>query len=340
MKAALLFVALLVPFAGQAAEPILDRAAIPLVKDAGRASYDAFLLTNLPRAFAVGSHGGYGWQSGGSIETDREKALASCAAKDGATCEIYAEDLQVVWRGRAPVPLPAVPGPLVQTRDFGLNPDERYIWHGPATARGIYVWGHGVKSGFDFRGLQPQAHVRAFNNAGFDIVRFDRQPFADHYADDAAAFLRDGLAKLRAQGWRMIVVGGQSRGAWNSLQMLGTKGLADAVIAVSPARFSGGYARQAADLHGILRGADDPKVRVAVAQFTGDIYVQDPDGRAADLRDTLRGRVGALLVIDRPPELSGHGGGESIAFARRFGHCLLRFVTTPTPPAACDAEGP
>jgi hypothetical protein len=135
----------------------------------------------------------------------------------------------------------------------------------------------------------------------------------------------------------MIVVGGQSRGAWNSLQMLGTKGLADAVIAVSPASFSGAYARQASDLHGILRAADDPKVRVAVAQFTGDIYVQDLDERVADLRDTLRGRVGALLVIDRPAGLSGHGGGESAAFSRRFGPCLLRFVTAPSPPAACDA---
>lgn len=329
---------LLAPAAARAAAPglpVLDVAAVPYVQEVGRASYQAFLLMNEPRAFAVGPHGGYGWQTGGTIETARAKALESCARKDDTACEIYAEDLQVVWHGRAPVALAVPPSPLVQTRDFALVPDARFIWHGPQAARGVFVWGHGVKSGFDYRGLQPQSHVRAFNNAGFDIVRFDRAPFADQYADDAADFLRGGLARLRRDGWRMVVVGGQSRGAWNSLQMLDTAGLADAVVAISPASFNGTHARQAADLHRILAAATGPSVRVVVVQFEGDVYVQDFAERAADLNGTLRGRVGSVLVIDRPPGLTGHGAGESGAFARGYGPCILRFVTAPVPPADC-----
>jgi hypothetical protein len=45
--------------------------------------------------------------------------------------------------------------------------------------------------------------------------------------------------------------------------------------------------------------------------------------------------VAALLVIDRPDGFKGHGGGNTAAFAERFGACLLRFATAPSPPAGC-----
>ena len=179
--------------------------------------------------------------------------------------------------------------------------------------------------------------VRAFNNAGFDIVRFDRAPSTD-YADDAAGWLRKGLASLRAQGWRMVVVGGQSRGAWNSLQVLDTPGLADAVVAISPARFNS-QTTQEADLSGILHAARSPTARVAIAQFKGDIFVRDMPGRIDMLHGLIPPRVAATLVIDQPEGITGHGGGGSFDFAHRFGRCLLRFVTEPVPPRSCDAPG-
>jgi hypothetical protein len=37
-------------------------------------------------------------------------------------------------------------------------------------------------------------------------------------------------------------------------------------------------------------------------------------------------RVGALLLLDRPPEVSGHGGGADPAFTWRYGACLLDFA--------------
>ena len=178
------------------AQPILNANAVPKLDAASRATYKDFLLSNLPRAFAIGSHGSFGWQGGsGTLETVLAKALESCAAKAATgpkDCMDYAENLDVVWEGRARQPT-AVPDPFISTWNYSIAPDSRYFWRGPATAAGVYVWGHGLGSLngagalADARGSQPQPHVRAFNSAGFDVVRFDRHPNAD--------------ARDRAAGW-------------------------------------------------------------------------------------------------------------------------------------------
>jgi len=132
------------------------------------------------------------------------------------------------------------------------------------------------------------------------------------------------------------VVAGQSRGAWNSLQMLDTPGLADAVIALSPASFnSSNQSTQEADLYRILHAARSPAARVAVAQFNGDVYVRDMPGRIEMLHGLGPPRVAAMMVIDEPQGITGHSGGDSATFARRYGRCLLRFVTDPGAPANC-----
>jgi hypothetical protein len=326
--------------ADAAIEPaVLDVNAVPHLDQAGRASYLRFLLVNLPRAFALAPDGKMGWYGGsGSIEDARSKALKSCADKGATGCVLYAEDLSVVWPGRPPGIFPPVPGPLLQTIEYAFVPDPRFIWRGPGAAAGIYVWGHGQNNMADSRGLQPQAHVRAFNNAGFDVVRFDREPSRD-YRDDAAAWLRQGLELFRRQGWRKIVAGGQSRGGWSSLQSLDRPGLADAVIAISPASFSGGT-DNSGDAYRLIHAVHAPTTRVAIAQFKGDIYVNDMDRRVALYRDGLSSRVGSLLMIDQPPGFTGHGAGGTIAFALGYADCLLHFVMDPTPPASCPPPKP
>ncbi len=64
--------------------------------------------------------------------------------------------------------------------------------------------------------------------------------------------------------------------------------------------------------------------------------MSDADTRM-QLLQRLRPKTGALLLIDRPPGLTGHAGGIGSVFARRFGPCLVRFATEPAPPAACPA---
>lgn len=323
---------------GQAGPAILDPGPIPADPPALRAGYQGFLALNLPRVFVLSRDGHYTWfGGGGTLAAARARALANCNAKGWAGCAIYAEDLTVIGRadGWAPPPGEALFG----GPGFGFVADARYVWWGPGRAQGVYVWGHGYNGPYeDVRGLQPQPHVRPFNNHGYDIVRFDREAGFDNRAW-AEGRLREGLLALRAKGYRRVIVGGQSRGGWNALQMLDTPGLADVVIAVSPASNGVGAGAQAslgqAEVYRMFSRAQAPAARVALVQFRDDEYEHNPDQRFAMADDLLRPHVAALLKINQPDGLSGHGAGGESRFAREFGLCLYRFATAAAAPGAC-----
>lgn len=329
--------------AGAQTPAVLDLAALPPLTPAGRESYEQhFLLGNLPRAFAISSNGLHGGRWGArSAEEARSAALKSCADKGGTNCAIYAEDLDVVWPGRPHIARARPPGPLLAGEGWGFEPDDRYFWQGPAAARGVVVYAHGysgsaheVQSG----GLQPPPYIRAFNNAGFDVVRFAREWSHDARKDEMAQHLRDGLRDLRRRGWKAVVAAGQSRGAWNTLQALDTPDIADAAIVVSPAANGTDFGSQALlgnpALWIIVHDVPATRTRVAFVQFRDDPYYSSGDQRVSTLRG-LQGKAAALLIIDRPEGLIGHGGGGTAAFAERYGGCLLRFATAPVPPTGC-----
>jgi hypothetical protein len=196
----------------------------------------------------------------------------------------------------------------------------------------VYVWAHGkgASGTDDLRGLPPPPHVRWLNDAGYDIVRFDRSPTVDERTR-AAGWLRDGLARLRRSGYARVIVGGQSRGAWNSLQVLDTPGLADAVVAVSPAAHGSGASlgllSQTDDFRQLLEDASPQGARVVFVQFRQDGFIGDADARRRLVETILRPKIPALLVIDRPDGFAGHAAGNTAAFGQRYGACILQFVT-------------
>lgn len=312
--------------------PVLDAAAVPHLGPAGREDYARFLLQATPRAFAISPEGAWGWAAAlPDAAASAARAVALCASAGGTGCQVYAADLAVVWPGLgrpAPAPAPAVP--LDAGAGWSLVPDGRFLWQGPTAARGAYVWAHGrAAGGQDSRGSQPQPHVRVFNNAGYDVLRFDRDPQTDE-TDTAAAWLKHALQVLRAQGYGRIVIGGQSRGAWNALQALDTPGLVDGVVAVAPAAHgatgSPAWAWALDDLQQVVRAARSPLARVVVANFAGDEFDPDPVRRATLFRSLGAPRIGALLFLDRPQEITGHGGGADARFTLRYGSCLLEFI--------------
>jgi dienelactone hydrolase len=299
---------------------------------AGRKDYLRFLQQATPRAFALSPDGSWGWAA--ALETPQAtdaRAIEICAGWGGQGCRVYARDLSVVWPGReAGPPSPARKVVLRSGPGWSVVADERFFWQGPGTARGAYLWAHGrAAGGQDSRGGQPQPHVRIFNNAGYDVLLFDRAPATDE-TDAAATWMRMALSELRAQGYARIVVGGQSRGAWNALQALDRPGLADAVVAVAPAAHgatgSAAWAWALDDLRQIVRSARSPLARVAIANFAGDEFDPDPDGRAQIFRSLSAPRVGALLFLDRPQGLEGHAAGADARFTQRYGACLLEFA--------------
>ncbi len=330
----LLLLLLAVPAVAQPA--VLDAAAVPGLDAAGRASYRSWLDANLPRALAIGTNGRVGWSSGdGSMQAVQERALAACQQQGGTDCTIYAENLAVVWPEHPSPPPPPPPGSLISTPSYDFTPDPRFIWWGPKLARGVVVWAHG--RGPDARGMQPPPGLRPFNNLGFDVVRFDRYAMSD-YRDSAAGWLRSGLAALRRWGYRFVIVGGQSRGGWNALQMLQQPGLADVVVAVSPASQGEGDSSdllaQLDELRSLIAEIPPSRARLAFVQFSNDAYASDESARERMI-ERLRPRVGALLSIDRPEGFSGHFAGASLGFAERYGECLLHFAIDPQPADRC-----
>jgi hypothetical protein len=330
---------LLALLAGPAlAQPaVLNIGAVPGLDAAGRASYRNWLDANVPRAIAIGANGRVGWGAGGgSLEIARARALERCGEQGGKDCAIYAENLAVVWPSRSAPPPPPPPATLISQFSYKFTPDPRFIWWGPQAARGIYVWANGYGPS-DLDGPQPQPHVRPFNNAGYDVVRFDRYAMSDE-RDRAAGWLRDALAEFRRMGYRNVIVGGQSRGAWNALQMLQYPGLADAVVAVSPASHGSGdnsdLLAQADDLRSLIADIPPNRARLAFVQFAGDPYASDEDAREQTI-ERLRPRLDALLTLDRPEGLSGHFAGTTAAFGQRYGECLLHFALDPQPPSTC-----
>jgi hypothetical protein len=323
---------MLLLLAGMAhADPaLLDAARVPHLAAEGRADYQRFLLQPTPRAFALAPDGAWGWAAAiGDAAQTEARAIENCGRWGGTGCRIYARDLDVVWPGLEAAAPPAPEGPLTAGPGWMLAPDGRFLWRGPGRARGAYLWAHGRSpGGADSRGAQPQPHVRAFNNAGYDVIRFDRDPVTDE-TEAGAAWLREALRELRARGYERVVVGGQSRGAWNALQALDTPGLMDAVIAIAPAahgpRGSPAQAWALDDLRRIVTAARSRGTRVAVANFEGDEFDPDPEQRAA-IFGVLDSRSAGLLLLDRPAGIVGHGGGGDWRFTLRYGPCLLDFV--------------
>lgn len=310
---------------------LLDAGAIPHLDPDGRADYARFLLQPTPRVFALSANGAWGWAAAidDDITATEARAIANCARWGGQGCRAYARDLAVVWPGRESAAEVSPSTPVAGGRSWSLTPDSRFLWQGATAARGAYLWAHGrAAGGADSRGGQPQPHVRAFNNAGYDVFRFDRDPAADE-TEAGAAWMRLALAELRRRGYARVVAAGQSRGAWNALQSLAEPGLADAVIAVAPAAHgpigSPAHAWALDDLRRVVNAARSPAARVAVIAFTGDEYDPDPVARAT-IFSSLASRTAGLLLLDRPSGLRGHGGGGDWRFTLRYGPCLLEFA--------------
>ena len=75
-----------------------DEAKVPHVRETGRAGYKTYLAKQLPRAFAIGPNGAWGWGEGG--DDPLRRALFNCNRSGQGECRLYSVDDQVVWEAR------------------------------------------------------------------------------------------------------------------------------------------------------------------------------------------------------------------------------------------------
>jgi hypothetical protein len=320
------------------AHEILDVDRLTMLKASGVAAYRAFLAEEFGRAFALSDDGAWGWRSFmPTPEAAGLEALAACAQQAKTPCRIYAANNALVGDGQAP------PG-RGDVRHGELTSSADYFWNGPAKAKGAIVWSHGNAGQADARRGKTHPYIRRFSNDGWDVYRFDRDPRYDRL-DWATRHLIDGVRELRKAGYQKVIVAGQSRGAWHSLEAVREAALLDGVIAAAPAQHgtwdqSGRVGLQGLDdFRSLMRRIAGAPTPIALFLFEDDPYDPDPAARAVYARERL-GAGSPLLLIDRPAGITGHSGGQNPSFNRRFGACLLEFFgSAPRGPANCLDAG-
>lgn len=197
---------------------------------------------------------------------------------------------------------------------------------GPALAKGVIVWNHGLALVAETPS-GPPPYVERLQSAGWDVVRLERRWAGDTYEVSTTALI--ALARqLRADGYRRVVAAGQSFGAWISIAAAGREaGLFEAIVAAAPARYGAegisatwhGNADGLYALAGALR-----LTRVLLFLFEGDPY--DPGGRGAKLEAIFDRQHTAHAIVDRPAGFSGHDAAFGEAFAAAFGPCIAAFI--------------
>ena len=155
--------------------PFLDTAALP---PAARPLYSAFLDSNTHRVFAMDRAGHAGWFSG-EYDTPakvQDGALKLCVEHGGTDCQPYAVDLAVVWPGPRVAPAAAArfPGGHDQLRLLPRRPLPVARAGAGGGRRGLGAWRRRLRR-FARRRTGP-GDAAVSNNAGFDIVRYDRAP--------------------------------------------------------------------------------------------------------------------------------------------------------------------
>ncbi|HTV87894.1 MAG TPA: alpha/beta hydrolase [Stellaceae bacterium] len=198
---------------------------------------------------------------------------------------------------------------------------------GPAHAKGVVVWSHGRSiNGEDYKSPTP-VYLQALRDDGWDVLRFDR--LAENDTLNRSGQRLAGYADaLKREGYRQVVLAGQSFGGFLSLIAADESADVDAVIATAPAAygdfqdFYDSWRLNATKLYPLL--ADVKRARVMVFYFHDDDF--DPGGRGPQSVKILAQRRLGYAVIDQPAYLTTHFAASSGLFLRRFGDCIRDFA--------------
>jgi pimeloyl-ACP methyl ester carboxylesterase len=263
-------------------------------------------------------------------------------------------------------PAPRVPPGGDLALACGQSPDGRTYWteygfcdiapKGPAAAKGIVFWSHGVSGDREqFRG-SPAPVVRQLATAGWDVIKINRNNLYEkgwvtsgvRHRDDAIERAR----AARAQGYRAVILAGQSYGGAISLEANARSDGIDGVLALSPGH--GSDVGQAGGGGGGLYFSLDRYLLEALAgQRGGRVVISLPPNdllhpnrhsasgyMGARMREALAKTGRPFVVFDETLPINGHGAGTTNQFATWFGPCITRFLTGERTPAAGETTCP
>jgi len=213
---------------------------------------------------------------------------------------------------------------------------------GPAEAKGVVYFINGLDSDNrtrdDYLAIYP--YVYGLNtHSGWDVIAA-KFPNAEGYSTNAipgtSLYLLQRVDALRAQGYKKIILAGQSWGAWVSVDAARRKGAEkhiDALLLTAPANYGTSVWQGkpnpyfALNKTEYLENIKTVRVPTAAIFFKNDEF--DPGGRGPVTRDTFAANHVAAMVIDQPPGFDGHGGGWLPQFDYAYGGCLTSFLERP-----------
>src|SRR5437762_11183279 len=210
---------------------------------------------------------------------------------------------------------------------IGLDPAFDGPAFGPAKAKGVIVWSHGRSINSEDSESPTPAYLTALREDGWDVMRFDRLSHGDTL-NDSTKRLVDYTTQLKHDGYKQVVLAGQSFGAFLSLMAADSSHDVDAVIATAPAAYGSfddfydSWRLNATKLYPLLEQVK--RARVMVFYFHGDDF--DPGGRCERSRAILSQRGLGYSIVDQPAYLSGHWASSTGLFLRRYGNCIRDFA--------------
>src|SRR6476661_10797563 len=211
---------------------------------------------------------------------------------------------------------------------LGLDPAFPEPALGPGGAKGVAVWSHGRSLNAEDSQSPTPTYLRALRDNGWDVMRFDRLSRGDTLSDSTRRLV-DYAGDLKRQGYKQVLLAGQSFGAFLSLMAADSSSDVDAVVATAPAAYGSfddfydSWRLNATRLYPLLERVK--RARVMVFYFHGDDF--DPGGRGERSRAILSQRGVGYAVVDQPAYLSGHWASSTGLFLRRYGNCIRDFAS-------------
>jgi hypothetical protein len=247
------------------------------------------------------------------------------------------------------------------------KPDGRAYWteygfcdlalRGPTQAKGLVLWSHGVSGDKEQFRNPPPPVVRRLATVGWDVIRINRNNLYEKgWATSGPRHRDDAIERSRAakaQGYKQVVLAGQSYGAMISLEANAKSTDIDGVLAFSPGHGSDAGQAGGSDRYRNLNRylldavAAQKGGRVVVLIADGDLLHPDRgagSGFGAQLRTALAATGRPHVVFDETGPIHGHGAGTTNQFAAWFGPCVVGFLDPARPVAAgetvCKAPDP
>src|SRR5437870_3570045 len=210
---------------------------------------------------------------------------------------------------------------------LGLDPAFPEPAIGAGQAKGVVVWSHGRSINAEDSQSPTPSYLHALRDDGWEVLRFDRTSRGDTLSDSTKR-LTEYAGQLKRQGYKQVVLAGQSFGAFLSLMAADATSDVDAVIATAPAAYGSfddffdSWKLNATKLYPLLEQVK--RARIMVFYFHGDDF--DPGGRGERSREILSARGLGYAVVDQPAFMTGHWASSSGLFLRRYGSCIRDFA--------------